>query len=284
LATSDISGTLSEIAILGAIMEIFEFDGHKYKQASKHQKEWGTKLISEFSFKGTESVLDLGCGDGILTKEISQFLPNGKVLGIDASDGMISVAKELESDNLIFKKLNIQNLGFTNHFDLIFSNATLHWVKDHKRLLKNCYSALKENGIIRFNFAGKGNCSTFFDVIKESMSSEKYKKYFYSFEWPWYMPSIDEYRNIVIENEFIGIKVWEENADRYFKDQEEMIRWIDQPSIVPFLKLVNNNDKKSFRDDVIHKMIKKTKQADGRCFETFRRINVYGAKKNGNFR
>ena len=41
-----------------------EFDGKKYEKASTHQREWGTKLIAEMDLLGTESVLDLGCGDG----------------------------------------------------------------------------------------------------------------------------------------------------------------------------------------------------------------------------
>ena len=48
-------------------MQNFEFDGEKYKQSSKHQKEWGNRLISELKIKGNEAILDLGCGDGVLT-------------------------------------------------------------------------------------------------------------------------------------------------------------------------------------------------------------------------
>jgi trans-aconitate 2-methyltransferase len=253
----------------------YEFDGDKYKLASTHQKEWGSKIISELKFNGTESVLDLGCGDGILTKKISDLIPKGKVLGIDASEGMIRTAKELKSENLSFQKMDINNIDFENRFDLIFSNATLHWIKDHKKLLNNCYKALKPDGIIRFNFAGNGNCSNFYKVIKEIISGEKFRKYFNSFDWPWYMPSAEEYQTIMDDNNFKDIRIFEENADRYFKDQDEMIKWIDQPSIVPFIKLVDENTRESFRNEVINKMIDNTKQTDGRCFETFRRINVY---------
>lgn len=42
-------------------MAAYEFDGEKYKQASKHQKEWGNHLISQLHLNGTETVLDLGC-------------------------------------------------------------------------------------------------------------------------------------------------------------------------------------------------------------------------------
>lgn len=63
----------------------FEFDGEKYKNASSHQKEWGTRIISELTFTGAETILDLGCGDGRLTKQLADLVPEGKVLGIDAS-------------------------------------------------------------------------------------------------------------------------------------------------------------------------------------------------------
>ena len=57
-----------------------------------------------------------------------------------------------------------------------------------------------------------------------------------------------------------------------------MIRWIDQPSIVPFINHLPEEKRKEFRNIVVDKMIEKTKQKDGRCFETFRRINVFAKK------
>lgn len=75
-------------------MGTFEFDGEKYKKASRHQKEWGNKLISTLQLKGNEAILDLGCGDGTLTKQLFLLAPNGYVIGIDASVGMIKTAKQ----------------------------------------------------------------------------------------------------------------------------------------------------------------------------------------------
>ncbi|KUK64369.1 MAG: Uncharacterized protein XD84_1502 [Desulfotomaculum sp. 46_80] len=163
-------------------MEIFEFDGQKYKKASGHQKEWGTKIISGLNLVGRESILDLGCGDGVLTKQLAGLVPDGRVLGIDASAGMIEAAKELEEKNLSFMCVDINKIDFDNEFDLIFSNAVLHWVKDHGRLIKNCRHALRQNGILRFNFAGDGNCSNFFEVITQVMIEPAFSKYYVDFE------------------------------------------------------------------------------------------------------
>ena len=57
-----------------------------------------------------------------------------------------------------------------------------------------------------------------------------------------------------------------------------MIQWIDQPSLVPFMARVPERDKEAFRGFVVSGMIRRTKQDDGRCFETFRRINVSARK------
>ena len=119
------------------------FDGKKYERASTHQKEWRSKLIAQLDLKGTESILDLGCGDGILTSKIVELISEGYVLGVDASQGMIDAALPRERGNLHFRKLEINDLNFENEFAVVFSNATLHWVTDHQRLLQNVRNALQ---------------------------------------------------------------------------------------------------------------------------------------------
>jgi trans-aconitate 2-methyltransferase len=255
-----------------------EFDGEKYKNASTHQKEWGNKIISEFNLKGDEHILDLGCGDGILTAQLASMVPDGYVIGIDASQGMIEATLKLESKNLSFKLLDINCLDFKDEFDVIFSNATLHWVKDHNSLLANTFRSLKEKGIIRFNFAADGNCSNFIRLTQQGIKLPKYTKHFSGFEWPWYMPRVKDYKALVSKFPFSEAKVWEENADRYFPNVDSLIKWLDQPSLVPFLEHLPQAEKPEFRSIIIKKMIEMTLQKDGRCFETFRRINVFARK------
>lgn len=255
-----------------------EFDGKKYKEASIHQKEWGTKVINDLPFRGDEKVLDLGCGDGVLTSQIASLLPRGYVLGIDASQGMIRTAQEHKVDNLEFQQMDIDAMSFVDAFDVVFSNAALHWVKDHKRLWQNVYMALRPDGIVHFNFAGEGNCANFFQVVKEVMDFPEYKGSFRDFAWPWFMPKVHEYEKLIKEFQFREIKVWEENADRCFASATPMINWIDQPSIVPFLTYVEDTKRQEFRDLVVEKMLKNTSRQDGTYFETFRRVNVLAKK------
>lgn len=256
----------------------YEFSGEDYSKASDHQKEWGLRIIEELGLRGHESILDLGCGDGKITAALADCLPQGSVLGIDASEGMLEAARQHSRPNLSFRMQDINHLDYDAEFDVIFSNATLHWVKDHRRLLGNCRRALNPGGVLRFNFAGDGNCSTFYAVMKEAMAEDRFRPYFSQMEWPWYMPALDEYEVLVREFEFAGVRVWGENADRYFADAEAMTRWIDQPSLVPFLTYLPEDLRPAFRELVVRRMIERTSQPDGTCFETFRRINLFAGK------
>lgn len=260
-------------------MNTFEFDGKKYKSASRHQKEWGNDLISQLSLSGNETILDLGCGDGILTKRLSLLVPRGNVLGIDASANMVETAKTLCENNLEFARMDMNEMNFEHAFDLIFSNAALHWVKDHKQLLKNSYKALKACGKILWDFGGFGNCANFIDVIQKKISEHSYAQYFKAYEWPWFMPSKKQYMDFISAIGFSSYIIKERNKDRYFSNASEMIRWIDQPCLVPFLKQIPQELKETFRQEVIKEMLKRTQQPDGTYFESFRRIRICAQKQ-----
>lgn len=259
-------------------MKTYEFDGEKYKAGSLHQKEWGKNLISKLSLQGNEAILDLGCGDGVLTRELSLLVPDGKVLGIDASAGMIETARKLSEENLDFIQMDINYLHFSDMFHIIYSNAALHWVKDHRRLLHNSYTALTAGGIILWSFGGRGNCSNFLAVIREKIAEDRYHKFFRNFEMPWFMPSKAQYEELISDIGFSEFIIEEVNRDRYFPTPDDMIKWIDQPCIVPYMECIPDTLKAAFRHDVIEGMLEKTQKKDGTCFETFRRLQVYAQK------
>jgi len=255
-----------------------EFDGDKYARVSSHQKEWGARLIGELDLKGDERILDLGCGDGALSAKLADLVPQGSVLGIDASRGMIEVAAKHVRANLRFELLDIGALAFSDAFDVVFSNATLHWVKDHRRLLANTLAVLSPGGVLRFNFGAEGNCANFNRIVKSAMADERFSRYFAGFDWPWYMPRLSEYEALLAEFPFRDARAWIENADRHFGDAAAITGWIDQPSIVPFLARVAEADKGAFRNAIVERMLAETRQSDGTYFETFRRMNVFARK------
>jgi len=255
-----------------------EFNGGEYERASALQQQWGTRLIAELDLQEHARVLDLGCGDGTLTARLAALFPHGEVVGIDASEGMLAIARQKAARNVRFLLLDMNALDFCDEFDVVFSNATLHWISDHERLLRNIWRSLRPGGLARISFAGDGNCAHLIGVIREAVNSTALSRYFQGFDWPWFMPAVPQYQALAERSGFGEVRVWGENADHWFPNAESMIQWIDQPSLVPFLARVAEEDKAAFRKFVIARMVERTQAADGRCFETFRRIQVRARK------
>ena len=258
----------------------FDFDGAKYRLASGHQRQWGGRLIDSLSPPRDAAILDLGCGDGALTRELAALVPDGRVVGVDASPGMIAAAKEFEGGNLAFVRMDVDDLDFTDQFDVIFSNAALHWVADHARLLANCHRALRPGGVLRWSFGGQGNCANLIATIRDAMGRPPYAECFAGFAWPWNMPGVAEYSALLARTRFRVDRLELRNADRLFTP-DELTAWIDQPCIVPFLTHLPDALRDGFRDLVVEAMLERTRQPGGTHFETFRRLDLTAIKEDG---
>jgi trans-aconitate methyltransferase len=255
------------------------FDGEKYEKFSAPQQEWGSKVMNELGLKGGEHILDLGCGNGLLSSKLAEKVPNGKVIGIDSSSSMLEQAEKHKTGNLEFLLCDITDLGFENEFDVVFSNAALHWVKDHSLALGHIYQSMKNSAIMRAQFAGEGNCLNLASILQDAMSSPEFKDDFSLFKWPWYMPGVEEYEHLLAESGFEDIRVWMENADRNFPDEESYVGWIDHPGLVPFISHLPEDRAALFRDHVVREAKKIAVQEDETYFEYFHRLNVYAVKK-----
>ena len=117
----------------------YSWDAEDYAQNSSAQQGWAEELMKKLDLQGYEAVLDIGCGDGRITAELADLLPEGEVLGIDSSADMLDLAREKFSwsthPNLSFQQRDARDLTSEAEFDVIFSSAALHWVSDHRPVL-----------------------------------------------------------------------------------------------------------------------------------------------------
>jgi trans-aconitate 2-methyltransferase len=154
-------------------------------------------LISQLQLRGDEKVLDVGCGDGRITAEISQYLPQGYVLGIDCFPEIIEFAKskfDMENyPNLDFQLGDARNLEFENSFDVIVSFAALHYIHDHIPVLTRFKEALKPSGKILLSMNECSHNSIAFIVQELLLHSNlaELKRLYYQF----YSPA--EYREML---------------------------------------------------------------------------------------
>ena len=91
-------------------------------------------------------VIDLGCGTGELTRLVHERLGARETIGIDSSVAMLERSRDAGGAGLRFIQRDIAELDSAGRWDLIFSNAALHWLPDHERLLARLTAILSPGG------------------------------------------------------------------------------------------------------------------------------------------
>lgn len=153
---------------------------------------YGEDLVRMLDPKAHERVLDLGCGTGQLTAQISMLAK--EVIGIDKSPEMISQAMSKFPD-IQFLVGSAEDFKFDKPFDAIFSNATLHWVKGDQQAAHCMYKHLRPGGKVVLEFGGQGNVQTIIDQLRSSLRNRGYLAQ--SQTDLWYFPTIGEYATVL---------------------------------------------------------------------------------------
>lgn len=174
-----------------------KWDAEYYRKHSTGQHKWATELINKLFLRGDERLLDIGCGDGRNTEKIASMLQSGSVLGLDYSEDMITLAKKSfpkeRYANLDFLVCDALKMEFESEFDYVFSNAALHWIKDHRTLLKNISHALRPGGRILLQMGGRGNAQKVFDILDSMAKEKEWSKYFTDYSSPFGFYTPQEY-------------------------------------------------------------------------------------------
>lgn len=126
-----------------------DWDGAGYERISGLQRHLAREALGAMVFRGTERVLDVGCGDGYVTRLIADRLPAGAVVGVDASPRMIEVARSHPDPpraHVEFAVADARDLPFAREFDTVVSFNALHWVADQVAALRSIARSLRPAG------------------------------------------------------------------------------------------------------------------------------------------
>jgi SAM-dependent methyltransferase len=130
----------------------------------------GAPVLALLDPKSGERILDLGCGDGVLTEKLVEA--GVSVVGVDASDTMIEAAKARGLDAHV---IDGQSLGFDAEFDAVFSNAALHWMLDFEDVARGVFRALKPGGRFVGEMGGQGNVATLRSGLRAELLRRGYR-------------------------------------------------------------------------------------------------------------
>jgi len=231
-----------------------KWDPADYHASSSAQKEWADELLAKLSLAGDERVLDLGCGDGKVTARIADELPGGTVVGVDLSQEMIEFAREHfpreEHPNLSFAQADARELSFAGAFDVVFSNATLHWVVDHKPVLASISRALVPGGRMLAQMAGRGNAAGILAVLSDMLMESRWGRYFDGFEFPYGFHGPEEYRGWLADAGLRPVRLELFEKDMVQQGAEGLAGWV-RTTWMPYTDRVPEHLRAEFVDEIV---------------------------------
>lgn len=258
----------------------YRWHAEAYAQHSRSQFMWAEELIEKLNLSGNESVLDIGCGDGKVTAAIAAQLPSGRVIGIDNSKEMLALARKRhggERANIDFQLLDIRELSERGGFDVIFSNAALHWIKNHPPILNRIANALKTCGRLLLQMGGKGNAQQVIDVVNR-LINEKWKDYFINFDFPYGFHSPEEYTGWLLNAGLKPHRVELIGKDMCHNGRNEMAGWI-KTTWLPYLERVPSSRREMFVDAIVDTYVRTyPPDNDGTFHVPMKRLEVEATK------
>jgi trans-aconitate 2-methyltransferase len=231
-----------------------DWDASEYARVSELQKAMAEEALSSLDLKGTERVLDLGCGNGRITGEIAARLPLGSIVGVDSSADMIAFASNqfgpAPQPNLRFEVADARHLPFREEFDLIVSLNALHWIPEQDEALRSIRSALKSNGFAQLRLVSKGKRKSLENVIEETRLSSRWIRYFQEFHDPYLHLTPEEYTTLAEQTGFHVSRIHTEDKAWNFKSRSAFLAF-GCVTFVEWTQFIPEAERRAFVIDVL---------------------------------
>lgn len=258
--------------------EPYRWDSADYARNSATQFAWAQELLTKLRLRGDESVLDIGCGDGKITALIAKSVPRGRVTGIDRSPDMIALARTAfpaaEHPNLDFEEMDAGHLRYDREFDVAFSNAVLHWLRDHKPFLRGLGKSLKLGGRVLLQMGGRGNARDILAVVDELIRSPRWTSFFTGFDFRYGFYGPQEYTAWLMEAGLLARRIELIPKDMKQPNREGLAGWI-RTTWLPYTERVPVQLRGAFIDDTIDAYLRnRPADADGTIHVAMVRLEV----------
>jgi trans-aconitate 2-methyltransferase len=158
-----------------------DWDAGSYHRLSGPQLAWARELLARVPLDGAETVADVGCGTGRLTRELLARLPAGRLFAVDVSASMLAEASAHLSGTpgrWLLVRADATTLPFDRVLDVAFSSATFHWIMDHDALFATLFRALKPGGRLVAQCGGGPNLERLLTRARRLIAAPEFARHF----------------------------------------------------------------------------------------------------------
>ncbi|RUS24313.1 S-adenosyl-L-methionine-dependent methyltransferase [Jimgerdemannia flammicorona] len=236
----------------------------------------GSVMFDMLAVQPHERVLDLGCGDGVLTKKLESLC--ARVIGVDASPAMIEAARDqvgcsdvrvVDGHDLREWFERAEKEEGLEKFDAVFSNAALHWMKKNPRkVVEGVKRILKPGGRFVAECGGFMNVGEIHVALITALNRRGFDGKALS---PWYFPSAESYSDLLAS---VGFTVKHISLNpRPTELTTDVAGWIETFGF-SFLSVLKPQDREAVIQEVVEHLRPGYQREDGKWFVMYVRLRV----------
>ncbi|MGH6654849.1 MAG: class I SAM-dependent methyltransferase [Actinocrinis sp.] len=225
-----------------------DWDAATYDRISGPQQQWAAEQLDRLELAGDEVVLDAGCGSGRVTLELARRVPHGAVYAVDAAPSMVKHTQEALGDCGTAFCQDLVELALPEPVDVIFSNATFHWIADHDALFAALHRNLKPGGRLVAQCGGRGNIDEFRRAADEVAGTQQFAPYFTQWRGVWNYAGAEETAQRLERAGFADVKTWLQDRPTQLEDVRSFVQTV---CLVRHLDLVPAGLRDRFVDAVL---------------------------------
>ncbi len=220
-----------------------------YLQFKNERTRPAVNLACRIPLDDPKTVLDIGCGPGNSTAVLRERFPNAKIIGIDNAPDMIVKAKETYTDMTFLCVGADKYIDTTDEkFDVVFSNACMQWLPDHKALLPKWMGLVKEGGVLAVQMPNNYG-EPIHRIIETLTTSEKWRPHFRVMREK-NMLSIVEYYDSLAENA-VRVDLWETAYYHTLSSHQDLLEWYRGTGLRPYLEQLDDADRRIFENEFL---------------------------------
>ena len=240
--------------------------------AYEHQRTRPARdLVAQINLSEPKRIIDIGCGPGNSTKVLKDRWPDAEITGIDSSEEMIDQARA----NVAGVKWILADAAewkTTDSFDVVFSNATLHWIADHEKIVRQLFPLVEPKGVLAVQIPSTYD-SPFHRALLEVSALP---------EWAGKVEG-SRYRITYHDETFYynllsfltnRMDLWTTTYFHILENHQNIVEWYSSTSLKPYLERLEPREEK---EDFCRQILERCKaqypiQQDGKIAFPFKRL------------
>lgn len=231
-----------------------DWNSGQYLKFKKERTQPAIDLAARIQLTAPSRVIDIGCGPGNSTAVLKNRFPNADILGVDVSQNMLERAAHDHPD-ITFRLLDVSkdDWKLDGKFDVVFSNACMQWVPDHRKLLSKMMGLLNDGGNMAVQIPMHTGAPVH-SILEEVSGSAAWRERFPN-PRRFYTLTVEEYAGILadLSSDF---DIWTTAYWHRLPSHEAILEWYKSTGLKPYLEVLDDAGQAAFLADIFREIKK----------------------------